>query len=60
MNMVQMGTVRNSRATQDPCLRAEIEAAKENQGTHSGLEAFAKLGDEDGEKKTKKQFTLGL
>ena len=44
----------------DPCLRAEIEAAKESQGTHSGLEAFAKLGDEDGEKKTKKQFTLGL
>ena len=44
----------------DPCLRAETEAAKESQGTHSGLEAFAKLGDEDGENKTKKQFTLGL
>ena len=24
------------------------------------VEAFAKLGDEDGEKKTNKQFTLGL
>lgn len=46
----------------DLCLRAEIEAAKEARAPTEvrDVEAFTKLGDEDGEKKAKKQLTLGL